>query len=246
MWNNAFGDGDDFPTVPPYADLEEADEEVEMSESEDHMADADAQLWDPLDESERARMDELEQILEQDLAAFYRVGMALKEIQERRLYRDDYPSFEEFCRDRLDIGHKYAYRKIAAARVMDILSPMGDTLPVPKSERQIRPLLRLEDPVLQVAAWRSAIATHPDQRPTSRDVEAVVREMTVGPSPTPPQDTGQSGEPPEAIYSEDFDRACRALIRVIETEKKNGWKTTTQEAALAWVKRIMRYAKRGD
>ena len=69
---------------------------------------------------------------------------ALKEIRDSRLYRDvlGFETFEEYCKNKCDMGQTHDYRPIESAHVQEILSPMGDIQPI--NERQARPLVRLE------------------------------------------------------------------------------------------------------
>jgi hypothetical protein len=55
------------------------------------------------------RLEELKQAIRRNLKAFYEVGSALMEIRESRLYKQDYDTFEDYCRDRWDMTRQYAY-----------------------------------------------------------------------------------------------------------------------------------------
>jgi hypothetical protein len=95
-----------------------------------------------------------EEIIERGLKSFYEVGSALLRIRDRRSYRKDYATFEDYCRDRWDMTRQHVNRKIAAAKTVDDLEPMGSILPT--SERQARPLydLTLED---KQAVWKRVV-----------------------------------------------------------------------------------------
>ncbi|BBH38452.1 hypothetical protein myaer102_09510 [Microcystis viridis NIES-102] len=54
----------------------------------------------PLSEEEVRDRERLERTVER---AFYQAGSALQELRDRRLYRDGYDSFEDYCRGRF--GH---------------------------------------------------------------------------------------------------------------------------------------------
>ena len=77
-----------------------------------------------------------------------------KTIRDDRLYREDYATFEDYCRDRWDISRPRAYQFIDSAQVSENLSTMVDKGPV--NERQVRPLTKL--PAEQQAeAWQKAV-----------------------------------------------------------------------------------------
>jgi len=126
-----------------------------------------------LDASERARLNELEAVIERGLQTFYEVGFALEEIREKKLYRETKKTFEAYCRDKWGIARQTAYRFISAAQVMEILSPIGDILP--RKENQVRPLTLLP-PELQLEIWQQAVELAPNGIPTAAAVQRLVDE----------------------------------------------------------------------
>lgn len=60
----------------------------------------------------------------------FAVGLALGEIQEKKLYRQDFDTFEEFCVSEFNFQKSQAYRMIEAAQVKESvkMSPIGDKL----------------------------------------------------------------------------------------------------------------------
>lgn len=134
-----------------------------------------------LSSADRERLAELETIVDEGLATFIRVGSALREIQERRLYRETHSSFDEYCRDRWGLDRHYAYRQIRAANVVQVLSDVAswqhqDRLP--RNEAQARPLAPLV-PEKQVEAWELALQMAGDDHPTS-SVVAEAAELISG------------------------------------------------------------------
>jgi hypothetical protein len=127
----------------------------------------------PLTITESARLAELESTIRQGLETFLAVGSALLEIREAKLYRAEFPTFEEYCTQRWGMKRAHAYRLMDAAQVAYNLSPMGDILPT--SERQARPLTRLT-PRLQREVWPIVVETAPDGKITAAHVEQVVRQ----------------------------------------------------------------------
>jgi hypothetical protein len=97
----------------------------------------------PLTATERERLDQCEAVIARGLRQFVEVGNALGLICEQRLYRQEFQTFEDYCRERWDMSPSYAYRKVHAAWVMEVLSPIGDKVPLPANEAQTRPLTKL-------------------------------------------------------------------------------------------------------
>jgi ribosomal protein L12E/L44/L45/RPP1/RPP2 len=84
--------------------------------------------------------------------AFIAGARALKEIQEGRLYRDQYGTFEDYVTQRWDMSRQQAYRLIAAVPLLDALSPAGDKI----NERQVRELL----PVANLHGQEAAVTVY--------------------------------------------------------------------------------------
>lgn len=100
-----------------------------------------------LPEPERRRLAELERVVDNGLATFVEVGRALAEINASRMYRATHSTFAEYAADRFGIGRSHAYRMISAARVAEIVSPIGDV----KSEAVARELSGLPDNMARAA-----------------------------------------------------------------------------------------------
>ncbi|MEG4323096.1 MULTISPECIES: hypothetical protein [unclassified Microcoleus] len=126
-----------------------------------------------LDVSERARLQELESIVEHGLQTFYEVGKALDEIREQKLYRETHKSFETYCRDKWGIARQTANRFIAAAQVIENLTPIG--VKIPTKENQVRPLAGLS-PELQLEIWQEALELSPNGMPTGAAVQRLVEQ----------------------------------------------------------------------
>jgi 16S rRNA G966 N2-methylase RsmD len=119
------------------------------------MAEAGGELSAP----ERQRLAELEAIIERDLAAFTRVGQALLEVRDRRLYRERYSSFERYVAERWGFGRAHAYRLMAAAEVAEKVSPVGD-IPSERVARELAPLLREQGEEAVVDVYRELREKH--------------------------------------------------------------------------------------
>jgi hypothetical protein len=107
-----------------------------------------------LSTAERTDLALCEATIERGWAAFVQVGKALATIRDRRLYREQSRTFEEYCREKWQYAKSHAYRLIGAAEVIRHLSPIGD-IPVPKHEAQVRPLIGLDREKAR-AAWQIA------------------------------------------------------------------------------------------
>jgi len=87
--------------------------------------------------SESAEFQECEAILDRGLATFFDVGNPLLMIREKRLYRATHKTFEQYCRDRWNVGRSYACRVMGAAERVNLL-PSNESTPRPSNEFQMR------------------------------------------------------------------------------------------------------------
>jgi hypothetical protein len=121
--------------------------------------------------AERARLAELEHVVDAGLQTFVDVGRALLEIRDGRLYRATHPTFERYLDERFGISRSRGYRLIDAARVAELVSPTGD---IPANEAQARELVPLlDDEAELVETWREIRAQHPETV-TAIDVRRVI------------------------------------------------------------------------
>ncbi len=181
-----------------------------------------------LNKSEKDRLQTCEKLIERGLNNFIEVGTALLEIRDNRLYRVDYSTFEEYCRDRWSMSRVHAHRMIHAAQVTENLLPIGNK---PESESVVRPLTKLP-PAEQQKAWNEAVATAPNGKPTAKHVQDVVMRHT-GVS-----DMGVDAlvNPPREHVPDDDD--SNALWNL-----KRYWKRATKKEKAAFLKWVEKHGK---
>ena len=134
-----------------------------------------------LSPADRKFLEEREGVIAKGLKNFIEVGRALMEIRDHQggvLYKDQYGGFEDYCRIRWGIGRDYGYRLMDASTVVRQLkmSPIGDKLPEPTCEGQVRSLSLLANAGDMRKAWAEAVEKH-GPSPMGREVDAIVRRM---------------------------------------------------------------------
>ncbi|AUI68133.1 DUF488 domain-containing protein [Beggiatoa leptomitoformis] len=129
------------------------------------------QINTPLSPNEFQEFAQHEAIVKEGLQTFYDIGEALLTIRDKRLYRAEFNSFEEYCQEKWGFVRRQADRLIQAFEVTENLRPVG--LTVPHNEAQARPLAKLE-PEKQRQAWQKAVEMSPDGKPTSKQVKQAV------------------------------------------------------------------------
>jgi len=157
-----------------------------------------------LDRSETVTLKRLEDIIDRGRRSFIEVGEALLAIRDGRLYRTTHSTFDDYCRERWDLGRNYVNKQIRAAQVV---AELGTTVPIPVSERQVRELARVEDPKARTKLWVKLTKGHTDQ-PTADEVAEAVDKVTKPKAPAPPP-------PPPAPPVIDAE--------VVEDEDEDGW-----------------------
>lgn len=101
---------------------------------------------------------------------YAKVGEALMQIRDRRLYRFTHGTFADYISERWKMSDGHANRLIAAAGVAHNLTPMGV---IPANERLARPLTVLT-PELQTDAWGEALKLAGDDPVRPEHVAAAV------------------------------------------------------------------------
>lgn len=121
---------------------------------------------------ERNELERCEVVIKQGLQTFVEVGQALMLIRDKRLYRAEYGTFEDYCNDKWQLGRNFVNKTIAASKVV---ANLGLGTIVPKTETQARPLTKIE-PELQSEVWQETVNRHGDNI-TQKKVEEVVNDF---------------------------------------------------------------------
>jgi hypothetical protein len=167
--------------------------------------------------SDLARLSRLEIVIEDGLATFVKVGEALLEIRSKRLYREGFDSFEDYCSERWQMERAHAYRMMQGAEVVAVLSPIGD---VPTNEAQARELAPLlKEPTVLQEAWQEVVDANPE--PTAANVREVVQRRVEVP------------KTPEQLEAQERRVATRNILDVCSyMDRSPVRRQATREAAL--------------
>lgn len=121
---------------------------------------------------EREELTAREAVIDRGLKTFVEVGTELLAIRDGRLYREQ-GTFEDYCRMRWGMTHRYANYMIEAAGVVNSLGTMVPK--PPETERQTRPLTVLP-PDQQPAAWNRAQEIAKERTGDGKVTAAIVSE----------------------------------------------------------------------
>jgi hypothetical protein len=117
-----------------------------------------------LSADETAQLETCEATIKAGLQTFYEVGTALLTIREARLYRRDFATFEDYCRQRWHMVASRARQLIGAAQVVANIESV--TTVTPENERQARELAAVAAGEQQTV-WDFAVKAAPvvDDKP---------------------------------------------------------------------------------
>lgn len=111
-------------------------------------------IMEILNIDESHELERCEVVIKQGLNTFIEVGEALFLIRDKRLYRREFKTFEDYCQQKWSMPRQHVNRMISGYKIVNHLEPMGSILP--ESERQVRPLVGLEKDV-QIAVWNDVV-----------------------------------------------------------------------------------------
>lgn len=171
-------------------------------------------MTDILTASESTALAEHEAVIERGIKTFYEVGTALADIRDRKLYRAEYGTFEEYAEQRWQMSRSRAYQMIDAAGVV---STIVDTeLPPPSNEGQARELGRVPE------AERATVWAETVERTDGKPTAAAVRETWASRQAPAPSSAGPVPAMTAAEARESTDKVKAALGELLDLQDEAG------------------------
>ena len=127
------------------------------------VADDDLKKLEKLTDEEKIDLQRCERVIAETKDTFYQFALALEEIRRRKLYRDRFKSFSEYCLKEHGLGQSYAYRQAAAGKFFRENSPMGEKAPT--TERETRKLIEADKARKKPATPKEAVVEVADDVP---------------------------------------------------------------------------------
>lgn len=118
---------------------------------------------------QKIELSHLEKTIERGKTACIEMALALLKIREERLYRENHPTFEDYCQRRWEFSDRYGRMLVEYGETVRAIHSAGGTM-VPVSERQSRALNGLE-PEQKTEAMSGAAAVAPDNKPTTQHIQ---------------------------------------------------------------------------
>ena len=191
--------------------------------------------------SEAQEREVLEACIRTHMASFIEVGRALTAIRDKRLYRSTHGTFEDYCRERWDMGKPYATQLICAANTVESLRDGCNCNQIPKNESQVRPLTKLKDPSEQQEAWARAceVARKEKRNVIAVDVQRAVRDMTT-PSGSEPTKVATRTRQPRSTMPTRLRHAIGVLRQEIEIIQERNWRGVNRDDTRKCVMNIIK------
>lgn len=163
----------------------------------------------PLNDRETALLSECEETIAAGIMTFAEVGEALLVVRDQKLFRRDFPNFEDYCVARWQISRQRAYQLMAAAEIVSTVVDKG--LPAPANEAQARALGAVPEDDL-ATVWKTVVDEH--EKPTVAAIRAAAEEhrglrpgdgtdARVGASVPGPEVAASGEESSSAVSSDD-------------------------------------------
>jgi hypothetical protein len=127
-----------------------------------------------LSEVERLNFQACEAILALGWQSVLDMGQALAQIRDERLYRDEFGTFEDYCRRKWEYSRRQVDRWISAAQVVARLRPNWSHR-LPNNESQLRPLVSLT-PEQAESVWKRVTERAVARRISAHLVRRVLKE----------------------------------------------------------------------
>jgi hypothetical protein len=139
-------------------------------------ADATTSTLSALSETEEKMLGHYETIIEQGEKTIIEVGQALLAINRGKLYKTQYGSFEEYCREKWGFGKRRGYYLIDAAEIANEVCTSGAHLSE-VTERQLRAVAKLSNTDQRLKAFNRAKEIAGKKKVNSRHVEEAVNDI---------------------------------------------------------------------
>jgi len=148
-----------------------------MAADERDSAKPDAEPLSAQDQEDKHRC---EVVIEENEKGFLEYMAAMHEICTKRLYRDEYPTFEQYCRKRWNITRARGYQLVNAHKTVQQMSTAVDIQGALTSGNQVLELAKVPEKE-RLAVLKAAKEKAGKGKMTSRHIREAARELNAGP-----------------------------------------------------------------
>lgn len=153
----------------------------------------------PLTEEEKELLKQCEATIQESIFSFRSMCTALHTIQESRLYRASYGTYEGYVRARWSsvlglMTKQHIYRLASAGEVIETLEQSNQLVTLPTNEAQTRALSQVPEDK-QVEVWQETLAAT-DNKPTAAAVKSAASRVLVDSFFEEPKQPKEDERPP--------------------------------------------------
>lgn len=159
------------------------------------------------------RLAVLESVIERGISAWNDAGAAVRVIRDERLYRADFYTFEDYCRERWGWSRSYAHRMIEAVDAVEAMLPIGNTPPIANEAqaREVAAIIKADGPERAAAILTEVAEDGPVTARAIREAAHPTREDIVAEYPVL--------DVPDAADA-DVARVAEALSKIPQHERE--------------------------
>jgi hypothetical protein len=173
----------------------------------------------PLNSEERSELKRCEKVVDQNRAAFLKVGNALLAIREKKLYRETHGSFSAYVEERHDFKGAWASRLIQTAQVSENLSRTLDTSSPPCLSPDAAAALSKLPKDQQTDAYQDAMEEAPSGKPTIKAIKAKVETYLTDNEPYREEPDG-NGESLDDVFDEQAEEPLDTAERMAKSNQR--------------------------
>jgi len=167
-------------------------------------------------------------VIDKGWSTFIEVGLALRQIRDSRLYREDYPSWEAFCREVVGVSKTEANRQIIDAEVVETLkAPIGvtgDGQPplLPTNRAQARALAKLKDADARRKVWEQVAITSANDAVSARLISETAASLIPQTPPKKPATNPRSANP-DNVRADGKPNIPELLEMLVRARREDDW-----------------------
>lgn len=193
----------------------------------------------PLTRAEQKDFEQLDILVDKYISGFVVFSLACMEIRERRLYREKFDTWQDYCQTKTGMAKRTVDQYIAAAKAYRNLSAIAPNIedsendfPLPVNEAQLRELAGQKEDMQQKAwAWVVNHCRNTGEKPTAKLVRKGVLFFKEAPLQKALNEASkpklkETKKKPE--MSPAFKEAWDSLWQQVEKERLSNWRTTSR------------------
>jgi len=163
---------------------------------------------EPLTAQEQIDLRRYEIEMEENKNAFLTMAADLFEIWSRRLYRENYKSFKEYCRKRWDFSRAYGYLLVNAHKTIEKVSTIVDTPVAITSGTQALVLAKVPEHQ-QAEVIARAVEKAANGKLTSRHIKEAAQEIKAGITAQEPKSAPPPARTPQYLIASQGQSGCK-------------------------------------